>query len=187
MKCNWIYSTCFHLCFDYVADPFIYRNAKASFSWVSWGNVYKVEDIKRWGELQPVFYGSLEICEASGAVWWRDGYDTLQEDAVTVTLRWEGEWARASHIGPTFHRTAYFKVIMSILLWEQHSAPLPIWAQQLIGVLFCDVLQLRIASSLLDQWRGRDCITPVWFKVMSMITKVGQIMAAEILARDGNG
>lgn len=33
-----------------------------------------------------------------------------------VVLCCELEWTRASHIGPAFHGTAYFKVIMNILL-----------------------------------------------------------------------
>lgn len=74
-----------------------------------------------------------------------------------------------------------------IFCCECLGKPLPILAQQLVGVLFCDVLWLRIASSLLDQCRGRDCIILVWFKVVSVITKIGQITAAEILSRDGNG
>lgn len=54
-------------------------------------------------------------------------------------------------------------------------------------LLFCDVPWLRIASSLLDQSRERASIVLVRCKGMSMITKVGQIRAAEILGRDGDG
>lgn len=54
-------------------------------------------------------------------------------------------------------------------------------------LLLCDVPWLRIASSLLDQSRGRDGIILVRFKGMSMTTKAGQIRVAEILAGDGNG
>lgn len=54
-------------------------------------------------------------------------------------------------------------------------------------LLFCDVPWLRIASSLLDESKERASIILVRFKGMSVITKVGQIRAAEILARDGSG
>lgn len=69
-KHNYFCFTCFHLCFDYVADQFIYRNAKPPSVGFPKEMYIGLKDIKGWvRKLQPAFCGSMEMYEASRAVW----------------------------------------------------------------------------------------------------------------------
>lgn len=174
--------------FDYDADQFTYWNAKlpsARFPKEMYINLRIPRG--RWGSYNQCFMEAwrclkhLELCdEGAGMLLCR-----RKELQLGCGGRWNGQ-------GPHILVPLFTEQLILRLSWifccESTWVYLSLFClNNSLAMLFCDVLWLRIASSLLDQYRGRDCIILVWFKVMSMITKVGQIMAAEIFARDGNG